>query len=75
MQVLQNDRNTCILLHNEMLISKNMMPMYFIYLDLLRTLLYFIEMHVHSIVKIKSYSKLKIILYHIVNLPAVLIFK
>lgn len=43
--------------------------MYFIYLDLLRTLLYFIEMHVHSIVKIKSYSKLKIILYHIVNLP------
>lgn len=45
--------------------------MYFIYLDLLRTLLYFIEMHVHSIVKIKSYSKLKIILYHIVNLPAV----
>lgn len=45
--------------------------MYFIYLDLLRTLLYVIEMHVHSIVKIKSYSKLKIILYHIVNLPAV----
>lgn len=49
--------------------------MYFIYLDLLRTLLYVIEMHVHSIVKIKSYSKLKNILYHIVNLPAVLIFK
>lgn len=47
------------------------MAIYFIYLDLLRTLLYFIEMHVHSIVKIKSYSKLKIILYHIVNLPAV----
>lgn len=49
--------------------------MYFIYFDLLRILLYFIEMYVYFIVKIKSYLKLKIILYYIVNLFVVLIFK
>lgn len=49
--------------------------MYFIYFDLLRILLYVIEMYVYFIVKIKSYLKLKIILYYIVNLFVVLIFK